>query len=55
MMAKEPQSPQPPSEPPAGGEAKPPPFDPDPRLIGQLERGRKPDADRFRAPKEKGK
>jgi hypothetical protein len=55
-MAKEPRSPQPPAEPPTGGEVKPPPFDPDPRLIGQLERERKPDADRrFQVPRDKSK
>jgi hypothetical protein len=47
-MDKVPEGPQTPEE-PQGGEVEPPPFEPDPRLVTYLERGRKPDAEqRFR-------
>jgi hypothetical protein len=41
-MDKEPEGPQTPEEP----QVEPPPFQPDPRLVTYLERGRKPDAER---------
>jgi hypothetical protein len=45
-MDKEPEEHQPASEQPETEKVEPPPFDPDLRLITQLERGPKPKAER---------
>jgi hypothetical protein len=44
-MGKEPEGPQLPED-SQSGEVEPPPFQPDPRLVTYLERGRKDDAER---------
>lgn len=47
-MGQEPKQPEEQPE-PDGSEEQPPPFDPDPKLVTYLERGRKTDAEeRFR-------
>lgn len=47
-MDKETEGPQPPedSQDSQAGDVEPPPFQPDPRLVTYLERGRKDDAER---------
>lgn len=45
-MEKEPTDPQAEPQQSEGGQDEPPPFDPDPRLVTYLERGRKSDAER---------
>jgi hypothetical protein len=53
-MDQEPREPEPTAEPP--DQDPPPPFDPDPRLVTYLERGRKSDAkERFQSELERQK
>jgi hypothetical protein len=54
-VEKEPKEPQAEPQQSEGGQDEPPPFDPDPRLVTYLERGRKSDAERrFREATEAG-